>query len=206
MDKAKKSRESALGQFTRQEKKIKKALEEGSNHWALEQMYGELKVRYNSTEVAHDEYVSYLEETGDSEDWLERVAQRFDELEEEIGDKLSKLSKGEGTRKQVGVENQLDGDANSLLPGMEKLRVVNAPPGFKLAGDMSRSRMEQASGFTDQNSNEFSLNAHDRSFGEKLMPPGFNHGGLVGGMSGLRMEQASGYMDQNSKEPNGCSG
>ena len=204
MDKAKKSRESALGQFTRQEKKIKKALEEGSNHWALEQMYGELKVRYNTTEVAHDEYVSYLEEIGDSEDWLERVAQRFDELEKEIGDKLSKLSKREETRKQVEVEKQLDvaatGGANSLLPGVEKLRVVNAPPGFKLVGDISRPRMEQASGFMDQNSKDFSLDAQDRSFGEKLMPPGFNHDGLVGGMSGLRMEQASGYTDQNSNE------
>ena len=79
-------------------------MEGGSNHWALEQMYGELKVRYNTTEVAHDEYVSYLEEIGDSEDWLERVAQRFDELEKEIGD--SKLSKGDGTRKQVGVEKR----------------------------------------------------------------------------------------------------
>ena len=207
MDKAKKSRESALGQFTRQEKKIKKALEEETNHWALEQMYGELKVRYNTTEVAHDEYVSYLEEIGDSEDWLERVAQRFDELEKEIGDKLSKLSKGEGTRKQVGVEKQLDvaatGGANPYLPGVEKFRVVNAPPGFNhggLVGDMSRLRMEQASGFTDQNSKEFSLDAQDRSSGEKMTPPGFNHGGLVGDMSRLRMEQASGYTEQNSKE------
>ena len=53
-------------------------------------------------------------------------------MEKEIGDKLSKLSKREETRKQVEVEKQLDvpatGGANSLLPGVEKLRVVNAPP------------------------------------------------------------------------------
>ena len=61
-------------------------------------MYGELKVRCNATEVAHDDFVSYLKVAEGEEQWLEMIAERFDNLEKDIGVRLSEIFK-EGGRK-----------------------------------------------------------------------------------------------------------
>ena len=84
MDEAKKARELAKGQFTRAEKKTVKLLNSinQSSAWALEQQYGELKSKWKSAETAHDQYVSFIDDTDEGEEaWLDEISERFDELE-----------------------------------------------------------------------------------------------------------------------------
>ena len=61
-------------------------------------------MRYNATEVAHDDFVSYLEEAEGEDQWLEMIAERFDNLEKDIGVRLSKEG---GKEKQVKMANQV---------------------------------------------------------------------------------------------------
>ena len=93
MDAAKKQRECALGQFTRFEKKLKGALKAGTNPWALEKIYEDLRIRFRATEEAHDAYVIQIESPdGSEEDWIQNVIDRFDQLEIEVGEKFNTMN------------------------------------------------------------------------------------------------------------------
>ena len=102
MDEAKKARELAKGQFTRAEKKTVKLLNSinQSSAWALEQQYGELKSKWKSAETAHDQYVSFIDDTDEGEEaWLDEISERFDELELKVSNKMQDFMKHEGVQK-----------------------------------------------------------------------------------------------------------
>ena len=81
--------------------------------------------------VAHDDFVSYLEEAEGEEQWLEMIAEKFDNLEKDIGIRLSEICKEGWKEKQVEMVNQVGSacavDARavgSIYPGMEKLSIA----------------------------------------------------------------------------------
>lgn len=96
MEAAKLKRTTAKAVFTRYEKRLRTALElEDADTWALTNRYDDFKLRWERVQEAHDAYASQLteaEETGEAEQWMEEIADRFDKMEIEVGRKLKKLN------------------------------------------------------------------------------------------------------------------
>ena len=96
MDAAKTRQTTAKSVFTRYEKRLKTVLElEDADAWTLNNRYGDLKLRWERVQEAHDEYATHLteaEQTAAAEQWMDEIADRFDKIEIEVGRKLRKLS------------------------------------------------------------------------------------------------------------------
>ena len=63
MEAAKKIRNTAKGQYTRSENRLKAAVDaEQVDVWTLDKRYSELKEKWDKLQDAHDEYASFLTE------------------------------------------------------------------------------------------------------------------------------------------------
>ena len=96
MDAAKTRRTTAKSVFTRYEKRLKTVLElEDADAWTLNNRYDDLKLRWERVQESHDEYVTHLtepEQTDAAEEWMNEIAERFGQIEIEVGRKLRELS------------------------------------------------------------------------------------------------------------------
>ena len=86
---SKAKRTSAKTQFTRSEKKLKEALLDADSYpiSLIERRLDDLKIRWNTVQDAHDEYIQSNTEAADQEQqetWINEIADRYDSLEVDV--------------------------------------------------------------------------------------------------------------------------
>ena len=110
MEDLKKKRATAKGQFTRAEGRLSTAVEESAiDEWTLTRRYDDLKVRWDAAQDAHDEYVSTLtaaDKLDEEEQWINDLADRFDNLELAVGRKIKLMRAPEPTTDVKPIINQ----------------------------------------------------------------------------------------------------